>query len=328
MKKKAIIPPALLILIPLALLGLGACTAFKSSAPILAQKDYEKMLVGPLNADYVGNDNCLKACHDHDRNALFLKESVHGQQVAVDTGMPPTNCETCHGPGSLAVAHAAENKKCDTTQFVPLKDLPAAARSLLCLKCHSSYSMHNLQFWPGSVHARADVSCTDCHQLHKQANQKLQGEDINRVCAGCHQAIYTQFSLFSRHPLREGKMTCVSCHEPHGSLGGDNLGSADQKSLCAKCHADKTGPFIYEHGDLMDDCGHCHQPHGSPFSGLLKYQEPFLCLECHIGHTENESPRAPATAFKRGIFTRCTSCHTQIHGSDIKGDSTRSNFIY
>ncbi len=310
------------------MLGLAACATLKESRPVFPLKEYEKMLVGPLDAEYIGNESCLKSCHDHDQIALILKESVHGQQTERGSAMPLVNCETCHGPGSQAVAHAAENKKCDTGKFIQLKELPAGARSLVCLKCHSAYSMSNMQYWPSSQHALADVSCSDCHKLHAGPRQKIEGAEINRVCAECHPEVTAQFSFFSRHPLNEGRMTCATCHEPHGSVNEQNLTAVDIKGLCARCHAEKTGPFVYEHADLMDDCGQCHQPHGSPFAGLLRYQEPFLCLECHTGHTEHGSEENPTPGYNRAIFTKCTNCHSMVHGTDTKGDTPTGGYIY
>ena len=282
------------------------------------------MLVGPLEAEYVGNDQCLKACHEHDQSADNLRLSVHGQQKESGSGMPLVNCETCHGPGSLAVAHAEENKKCDTAQFIQIKELPAVAQSLLCLKCHSSHSTANMQFWSGSRHDLGDISCFGCHKLHAGPEQKIRGEAVNDLCNECHPAVKASFSYWSRHPVKEGRMNCSSCHSPHGSLNPLGLKATDMKGLCLECHAEKTGPYIFEHDDVTDDCSNCHSPHGSPFRGLLRYSEPFLCLQCHTGHTDLENPLTPSVGYKRGLNTRCTNCHSQIHGTDSTGPSGRA----
>ncbi len=314
--------PAFIIPVVGAVLTVGGCAALKSSQPLLADREYERLLVGPLEADYIGNDKCLSACHDHDQNAAYLRVSVHGQQTAEDTGMPLVNCETCHGPGNLAVANAVAAKKCDIKKLISLKDLPAGARSLLCLKCHSSFSMTAMEHWSASQHAQADVSCSDCHKLHEQSSQKIEGDAINRLCFECHPEVAAQSRYLSRHPLQEGKMTCVSCHDPHGSGNENGLAAADLKSLCGGCHANVTGPFVFEHADVTEDCCSCHVAHGSPFGGLLRYQEPFLCLQCHAGHAESHVA-IPHADYKRGMFTRCTNCHSQIHGTDAGADGRR-----
>jgi hypothetical protein len=43
--------------------------------------------------------------------------------------------------------------------------------------------------------------------------------------------------------------------------------------LCYKCHADKQGPFVFEHAPLkVEGCTACHDPHGSANPKLLKTQ--------------------------------------------------------
>ncbi|UCG38302.1 MAG: DmsE family decaheme c-type cytochrome [bacterium] len=308
-------------LILLTVLFSFSCASMKASRPMVPMREYERMLVGSLFADYVGNEACLAACHKHDEKAAFLAESVHGRQKVEGTDMPLVNCETCHGPGSEAIepGFVNQNGQCDTTRFVPLQELPPSALSMLCLKCHSSYSMSNMQFWPFSDHAQAEVSCPQCHQLHKSSRQKLKGTDINRQCLGCHVETKLQFSQTYRHPLHEGRILCVDCHNPHGSQNPYGLIAMDQKSLCLNCHGQVIGPFAWEHADVTDSCTNCHQPHGSVFADMLTVQEPFLCLQCHAGHTDPSSPTSPSAVMKGAFYTRCTNCHSQIHGTDTRG---------
>jgi predicted CXXCH cytochrome family protein len=52
-------------------------------------------------------------------------------------------------------------------------------------------------------------------------------ERANERCLTCHQTQRAQMSLPYHHPLREGKMGCVDCHNPHGGPAGDNLRMAN-----------------------------------------------------------------------------------------------------
>jgi len=302
---------------------LAACAALRQGHPILPMQEYEKLLVGPLEADYVGQETCLAACHTHDRLAAYLERSVHGQQLNQGTGLPLFDCETCHGAGSLAVENAAEAKRCDTTQFVRITALPPEARSLLCLKCHTALSQPHLQNWAGGAHATAGVSCPDCHKLHQGAEQKPTGKQIAETCFGCHPEVQAETAYFSRHPIREGKMTCVSCHQPHGSANDRLLVATDTEALCFKCHGAKSAPSLFEHGGGVEGCATCHRPHGSPFRDLLSAQEPFLCLQCHSGHASTED----TPGVRRAFFTRCTNCHSQLHGTDLKSTLPGSAFL-
>jgi predicted CXXCH cytochrome family protein len=50
---------------------------------------------------------------------------------------------------------------------------------------------------------------------------------------------------------------------------------------CYTCHAEKRGPFLWEHAPVVEDCTNCHSPHGSNVTPLLKTRAPMLCQTCH-----------------------------------------------
>jgi DmsE family decaheme c-type cytochrome len=76
---------------------------------------------------------------------------------------------------------------------------------------------------------------------------------------------------------------------------------------------EKQGPFVYEHADVTENCANCHAAHGSVNNYLLNAAMPFLCLQCHTGHTASDADRG----IKRLFVNRCTDCHSTVHGSDI-----------
>ena len=306
----------LLALVPFICLS---CAELKQSKPLLPMREYERMIVGRLDAEYVGTSNCVSKCHSHDKITDDFSHSVHGEQITPETGLPLVNCESCHGPGSLAIAHLDDNrelntqlkKKCDTTKFLDLMNLPAPAQSLICLKCHSAASIPTLAHWNASGHAMNDVSCFDCHKLHKGPQQKVSHEEMSEMCYGCHPQVKAENSLFSHHPLREKKMVCVDCHQVHGSAQDKLLKGNSPKESCTVCHMEKQGPFAFEHGDLTENCMNCHTPHGSVNNHLLNASMPLLCLQCHTGHLAENTP-----GVKQLFTNRCTDCHSQIHGTD------------
>ena len=67
--------------------------------------------------------------------------------------------------------------------------------------------------------------------------------------------------------------------------------------LCYRCHAEKQGPFAYEHPPVTQDCAICHEPHGTVANNLLRQPTTFLCLRCHAGHRSANRPLdGPTTA--------------------------------
>ncbi len=322
-------------LVPLLLI---ACADMRSDKPLQPVQDYELLLAGDLEAEFVGTENCLAKCHSHDKIYKDFELSVHGEQIDVNTGLPLVNCESCHGAGSKVIEHAREGMTCNTMALMPIAEFPAQAQALVCLKCHSAASTPNLMHWSASPHANNDVSCFDCHELHQGPQQKVSREDQPELCGKCHVAIVQEFNNFSHHPVPEGKMACTDCHNPHGTPQEKLLIGTTEKETCTRCHMEYQGPFVYEHADVTEKCTNCHRPHGSPNNPLLAQNQPFLCMQCHASHnmafmspglvsgpqTPQVSPPALAIpagvdpqALKGAFYTRCSDCHSAIHGTDV-----------
>lgn len=277
----------------------------------------------------VGSDTCA-SCHvDVAKN---FQHAFHGQQGVT--------CEDCHGNGSLHVEGGG-----DVSKIIVLPKRQAAEANGVCLNCHTQDE--STQHWATGVHAANGVRCTDCHQMHAPAVKAAETmradfasgtraardadlvspetnvfaesrSQINATCLGCHQTEAAQLSMPYHHPLREGKMSCVDCHDPHGSTSGRNLRMSNVNELCMSCHAQYRGPFAYQHPPVSESCMHCHTAHGSPNTNLLSVSEPALCLQCHSGH--HNGAGLPIT-------DRCTNCHSSIHGTDVATPSGGSRFV-
>jgi len=314
---------------------LSGCESLKSSRAILPMKEYERMIAGRLDANYVGTATCLSACHYHDRIKRDFDASTMGVQLSKKSGMPLVDCESCHGPGSLAIegitpekveedAKAGKQTACNYKTLIDLKELPAQAKSLICLKCHTANATFNLHNWNAGIHAISEVSCSDCHNVHAGPDLKVKPREVYEMCEKCHQDVKAQFSLPSHHPVPERRVFCTDCHDPHGTDAGDLLRKGTVKETCTQCHAEKEGPFLFEHAENTEDCRTCHSSHGSVNNNLLNVAVPFLCLQCHPGHrTGTNSAQLES---KGAFYTRCTDCHSQIHGTDLPSASGRGRF--
>jgi DmsE family decaheme c-type cytochrome len=283
LKRNILMSVALLFLLPL--LFLTGCESLRASKPIMPIEEYEKMLVGRLDADYVGTNTCLSACHYHDKTRSDFEASTMGAQLSSGSGMPLVNCESCHGPGSLAIKGLTPEKveadrqagiqtECDHDTFIDIKGLPPQAQSLMCLKCHTANATFNLHAWNAGAHAAGDVACTDCHDVHAGPDLITSPRDVKDMCFQCHQQVQALFSLRSHHPVREGRVFCNDCHNPHGSASERLLREEKVKETCTKCHGEKEGPFQYEHADLTDDCRACHNGERLPPRGAAALSLP------------------------------------------------------
>jgi DmsE family decaheme c-type cytochrome len=179
----------------------------------------------------------------------------------------------------------------------------------ICLNCHER---GDRTYWHGSVHDTRGLACTDCHTVMKDvsAHAQLKTAFEPDTCFQCHKDRRASMFRPSHMPMREGKIVCSDCHNPHGSATEGLIRQASVNDNCYACHAEKRGPFLFEHTPVRENCLNCHDPHGSINQSSLKMSLPRLCYECHtIGHSQS----GPS---EKTMGRACLNCHTNIHGSN------------
>ena len=282
--------------------------------------------------NYVGSETC-KVCHE-DQFKNFAHTAHASLENLSSWKGKVVGCESCHGPGK---AHSEEG---DPKKIISFKTRSAKENSETCLACHSGKEEHN-NFRRGE-HWRNDVGCTDCHSPHgapvgtntaasntfvSQTNAEKPGISTIKMlrasepqlCLKCHSEAKHQFNQPFHHKVLEGAMKCSDCHNPHGGFELKQTRLATGADApCLKCHADKQGPFVYEHAPVKTEgCVSCHTPHGSSNPRMLRTSSVAqLCLECHsqdhgVGAQEPQGPQHNLNA----QYANCTACHVKIHGS-------------
>jgi DmsE family decaheme c-type cytochrome len=281
-------------------------------------------------------DAVCTTCHDASspKKIFSIYQTKHGNRA--DSRAP--GCQNCHGQSD---AHIKEPGKAPDIVFTAKSKNKSAAddRNASCLGCHESKVLPRAN-WTGSQHQARGVACTDCHQIHVPDQKVLNKATQADVCFTCHKAQRAQTRRISAHPLAvsglgtTAKMACSDCHNPHGSTGPTLLVKNTVNETCWQCHAEKRGPFLWEHAPVVDSCVNCHTPHGSANAPLLKTRAPYLCQDCHSGDhgnqvnsaanliggnvtTVNGQQMAGAAAPRAQAGARaCLNCHVLIHGSN------------
>ncbi|MBI2569983.1 MAG: DmsE family decaheme c-type cytochrome [Candidatus Schekmanbacteria bacterium] len=278
--------------------------------------------------EYAGDKSCLE-CHEAEYNSY--QRSQHAVTADPRTPASEHGCESCHGPSKK---HADNDGELNVGGLVGFGERAAASaetKSSMCINCHSSSA--KLAMWPGSTHMGNGVTCSNCHNPHTDNPKSLKYETAEEVCSGCHANVGFDFQRVSHHPVPEGQIGCNDCHNPHGTSNDKLLVGTTTNETCYTCHADKRGPFLWDHSPVTEACTTCHTPHGSSHDQLLAEKAPLLCQRCHSNsrhpgtlYALNADTTANDSVYvslnNRAIYRGCVNCHSAIHGSNHPSGKT------
>lgn len=222
---------------------------------------------------------------------------VFGEKVDGAELIGAETCALCHQDVANSFVHATHSI---------LKVEGGAAEGMIshCEACHG----------PGSLHMAGggDVS--------KIVNPR----DNPQACLHCHNDLAGQFKLPHTHPVADGKVSCVDCHDPHGRQTAFSISRAPtvESQACFECHTAQSGPFIFEHEAMREGCETCHDPHGSVNAKMLKIRGPSLCLQCHYADLNNSDVRIGSVSHAGLRYLTegscwTAGCHEAVHGSHV-----------
>ena len=256
------------------------------------------------DGDYVGAATC-QGCHDDLYKGFEASPHwITTQETKTTHGAH--GCESCHGPGAAHVEGGG-----DKTKIFRFSEAKSEEITQRCLSCHEANPEQRL--FMQSAHNDNAVSCTSCHSVHHAKREYLLVSKQPALCYSCHVEQRADFQKPSRHRVDEGLIKCTDCHNAHGALRDRMVRSAPNQDLvCLKCHADKRGPFVFEHEPVrVEGCMACHTPHSSMYPRLLLTARiNTLCLQCH-----EQIPTGPHS--QNLARQDCIMCHASIHGSNV-----------
>jgi hypothetical protein len=309
---------------------------------------------------------CAK-CHEKDPGDL---KNGLGASFSFGSGGVNSFCRRCH-EGS------------DKSHF-PQGNRPREA--VTCLSCHQAHGNTLLypalrQAYPLFLMRSSDINphggtifCLTCHQDSPRRGEAVTFRNeggASGLCRRCHDEIEhhpldvasspkTWKMDFSDFPLKNDKLTCVTCHDPYecdNTITGENkrfLRGGPYNAVedfCMRCHEGRSFVDLNPH-DQVDDqgnvrekqCLYCHT--SVPTAGYALGEDDFtdalgaLCLSCHpVGphpdadHLVEASPdklrnlteyaeeRMVSLPLESDSIITCVTCHNPHERGLLKGPS-------
>lgn len=238
-------------------------------------------------------DYC-EGCHTVGHLGSVASDPDAGFATARETRYVDVQCESCHGPGLEHVSNPVAIK--------PLASFEAAVDAQNgCGECHEGTHHPFVEQWAESAHGAGP---------HTEY-----ASNISSSCKACHEgqaALEVTFGVSTSY-LESGDgelrtLTCVVCHDPHGSEHGGQLRASIEvptnEHLCMRCHTNNGTPWS------------SRGPHAA--QGLLLVGEDVGYLP--PGFTPPD-PRTRQSHGPRNNPRMCATCHvSRLTVTDAAGE--------
>jgi tetratricopeptide (TPR) repeat protein len=206
---------------------------------------------------------------DFTRKVVDLCADCHAGQPRLVPGSqdrfesPPfrfmtVSCERCHGPGATHVAQRTVDPYVEggiDPSIVNPSKLPIAVRDDICLQCHLAGDARVLQPGKDYLDFRPGTPLGNVVAIYS----------VPQLIKGNHFVLldqYEQLRLSRCWNASNGRLGCISCHDPHVELQGDAAANFF-RGRCLTCHTEsscKAPRAIRQATTPADNCISCHMP--------------------------------------------------------------------
>ncbi|MCZ6746157.1 MAG: tetratricopeptide repeat protein [Acidobacteria bacterium] len=175
-------------------------------------------------------------------------------------------CERCHGPGALHVQKWREGDTVPTGDLDPTivnpRRLPVDQRLQVCFQCHLGDSragvwVMRIKTPPEDWRPGQDLQKAIIHFRYKEplaANFGISSQADRLMLSRCFKA-------------SEGKLECLTCHNPHVSVYRSDRPDDFFNAQCIGCHRSpgcSEAPERRRQAGTPDDCVRCHMRQAEP----------------------------------------------------------------
>ena len=175
-------------------------------------------------------------------DACHLTDSDTPRVLSATGGRLCLECHEGYPRPTDTVVHAPVGEgrclECHSPHVSDQPRLLVADGRTTCLACHAEIAER--QATARSAHSPnvEGGACTICHQPHSSKDEFLLSAGGIRTCLPCHELQRHGHPLGSdRLDPRTGQgITCVTCHDPHGTEFAYQLRGDQTRGLCLECH--------------------------------------------------------------------------------------------
>jgi hypothetical protein len=249
-----------------------------------------------------------------------------------------TQCQSCHGPGSLHEVDPANNK------------LSSSNWPGVCGQCHVEFAelqkANHSDPLPFGYFEPTEGRLTTCYKCHY--TQGYIGA-VEQTSQPFHQFSYPSTAL-SAVPKDSPNVSCSVCHDPHPAQNVPawnaiyQLRTGSVGTACDTCHYEKWQNAILEGlGGTFENAYHYPGENYTPFLGANNpHRTADKCVLCHMdtsiaaedangvrkigGHTmrmrDYGADQVPETVDDILNIAVCQSCHPGLTTFDMKGKQT------
>lgn len=194
-------------------------------------------------------------CHAGRANPIPQTNGRYAQPAFSELSI---GCENCHGPGAAHIqamkAHPTTAGK-DDHIVNPARLTPYLADNI-CMGCHQTGDVRALQ--PGKTYAdvRPGRPLSDVLSIFIVPPTRQSPPDADHV------EHYYSMTLSKCYRASAGRMSCLSCHDPHVAPTAAEA-PAYYAGKCLACHTNQSCKIPLAtrlHQQPANDCVHCHMP--------------------------------------------------------------------
>jgi len=289
-------------------------------------------------------------------NAQSIVNTKHNMSVSGPGTVKATSeteiCIFCHTPHNSRPVAPLWNRNDPGVTYTPYNSstfqaLPGQpdGSSILCLSCHDgTVALGNVLSRTTPINfATGDLMPTGVSNLTTNLrNDHPVSFLYNSALAASDRQLKSPNNITPPVSLKNERLQCTSCHDPHKNLYSDFLVASPQNSnLCNSCHqrtywnasshssSTKTwngvapDPWPYSDASMttvaQNACENCHNPHNSGANTLnLKYQaEENNCLDCHNGNAASKNISAQFAKTYRHNITNYIGVHDANEAAQV-----------